>query len=190
MMIRSFLAFELPLEIKKGVSRVFAEIRGSIRNIRWVNVDNIHLTIVFMGNVSEDLIPPINEAVEKVCLRYGPFYISLSGLGAFPNTRRPRVVWLGLQGDTERMSFFKKALHKHIKPFGIKEEKRPFKPHLTLGRFRNPAPGDSSLDNFIAKYKDLSSPECQMDELILFKSDLNPGGAVYTKLKSWPLSGQ
>ncbi len=189
-MIRSFLAFELPLDIKRGVHRVLADIRGSIRNVRWVDADNIHLTVVFMGNIFEDLIPSINEAVEKVCLRYGSFEVSLSGLGAFPNSKRPRVIWLGLQGNTERMSIFKNSLHKQIKPFGIKEEKRPFKPHLTLGRFRNPTPGDSSLDNFIAKYKDLSSAECRMDELIFFKSDLKPGGAVYTKLKSWPLSGQ
>jgi 2'-5' RNA ligase len=189
-MIRSFLAFELPTDIKKIVAQVSKEIRQLTLNVRWVDVENIHLTIVFMGNINEQEIPHMSQAIEKVCLRYPPFHVSLKSLGAFPNTRRPRVIWLGLQGDTEKMSFFKKALQKHLKPFGIKEEKRSFKPHLTLGRFKNPGPVDSLLDNFIGTYKDLSGPECPLNELILFKSDLKPGGAEYTKLKTWSLSGR
>ncbi len=189
-MIRSFLAFELPLDIKDIIRRVSEELRQSALKVRWVNVENIHLTIVFMGNIHEQEIPFMNQAIEKVCQRYAPFQVSLTGLGAFPNTMRPRVIWAGLEGDTIKMSFFKKALQKHLKPFGIKEEKRSLKPHLTLGRFRNPGPVDSLLDNFIGTYKDLSGPECSLNELIFFKSDLRPGGAVYTKLGSWPLSGR
>jgi 2'-5' RNA ligase len=189
-MIRSFLAFELPGDIKSLVDRVSKDMRRSSLNVRWVNTDNIHLTVVFMGNIREQDIPAICQAVEKVCVRYGSFHIALTGLGAFPNAVRPRVIWLGLQGNIEKMSFFKKALQKHLQSFGVKEEKRAFRPHLTLGRFKSPGHIDSQLDNFIRAYKDLSSPECTLSDLILFKSDLKPGGAIYTKLKSWPLSGQ
>jgi 2'-5' RNA ligase len=187
--IRSFLAFELPKGIKSRVVRMSEDLRRSAMNVRWINTDNIHLTMVFLGNIQEQDIPAIHLAVEKVCIRYAPFHVALTGLGAFPNAGRPRVVWLGLRGDTEKMSYFKKALQKHLRPFGVKEEKRAFRPHLTLGRFKSPGHVDSQLDNFINAYKDLSSPTCTLTDLVLFRSDLNPGGAIYTKLRSWPLSG-
>jgi len=190
MMIRSFLAFELPLDIKKIVAQVSGEVGKSTLNVRWVKVDNIHLTVVFIGNINPDDIPDMGSMVQKVCLQYGPFDISLKGMGVFPNNRRPRVIWLGLHGDLERLSFFRDALQKHLRPFGVKEEKRRFRPHLTLGRFRKHKRGASQLDEFILTYKDLTGPVCHLNELILFRSDLKPGGAEHTKLKSWPLSGE
>ena len=190
MEIRSFLAFELPLDIKRIVARVSGEIRKSTLNVRWAEVDNIHLTVVFMGNIRTEEIKAIEEASKKACLKHAPFDISVKGMGSFPNKRNPRVIWLGLNGDLERMSYFRNALQKALKPFGIKEEKRRFTPHLTLGRFRKSNRAYFQLDEFILRYKDLESPVRSLKELILFQSDLKPGGAVYTKLESWPLSGE
>jgi len=189
MEIRSFLAFELPLEIKNIVARVSDELRRSTLAAKWVKVDNIHLTVVFMGNVREDDIPAIEEGVQDVCQTFGPFDASLKGMGCFPDKRKPRVLWLGLDGDLERMSLFRDGLQKHLKAFGIKEEKRKFRPHLTLARFRTPRRMDVKEDQILSKYEDLSSPVCTLGELILFKSDLKPSGAEYTKLRVWPLSG-
>jgi len=190
MMIRSFLAFELPLDIKETVARVSGEVKSSTLNVRWVKVDNIHLTVIFIGSINPDDISDIGSMVQKVCLQYGPFDISLKGMGVFPNNRRPRVIWLGLHGDLERLSFFRDALQKPLRPFGVKEEKRRFRPHLTLGRFRKHRRGDSQLDELMSNYRDLTGPICQLNELILFKSDLKPGGTEYTKLESWALSGE
>jgi 2'-5' RNA ligase len=190
MEIRSFLAFELPPYIKKNVAQVSGEIQKSGLNVRWIKVDNIHLTVVFMGNMDSEVLKAIGDDMMKVCARYGAFHISLNGMGFFPNRRRPRVIWLGLDGDLERMSHFRDDLQKQVIPFGVKEEKRPFKPHLTLGRFRKSRQTEIQLDEFLMKYGDLKSPVCPLDELILFKSDLKPGGALYTKLASWPLSGK
>lgn len=190
MEIRSFLAFELPLDIKRIVARVSGEFRESTLNVRWVQADNIHLTVVFMGNIKSEEIKAIGDVSQKVCLKYAPFDILLSGMGSFPNKRNPKIIWLGLSADLERMSHFRNALQKGLKPFGIKEEKRGFRPHLTLGRFRKFNRADSQWDEFILRYKDLESPVRPLNELVLFKSDLKPGGAVYTKLESWPLSGE
>ena len=189
MVIRSFLAFELPYNIKKMVRQVSEHIRRANLNVRWVNVDNIHLTVVFMGNIREEDIPAIKGQIRKACMEFGPFDIELNGLGVFPNVQRPRVLWLGLDGDIERMSSLKSALQELLKPFGIKEEKRSFRPHLTMGRFRKPNRGDSTLDNIISQYKDLDGPVCQLKELIMFKSELKREGAEYTKMESWPLPG-
>ena len=190
MKIRSFLAFELPLEIKRVVARVSDELRQSTLDAKWVKSDNIHLTVVFMGNIETDDIPAVGEEAKKVCLNHGAFDISLNGMGCFPNTRRPRVIWLGLDGDLERMSCFRDALQERLIPFGIKEEKRRFKPHLTLGRFRRPKRMDSEGLELLSGYEDLSSPVCPLKELALFKSDLKPGGARYTRLDVYPLSGR
>lgn len=189
MKIRSFLAFELPLEIKNIVARVSGELRQSTLNARWVKADNIHLTMVFMGNIETEDIPAIGKGVHDVCQTYHPFDISLNGIGCFPNKRNPRVLWLGLDGDLEQMSIFRDDLQRYLSDFGIKEEKRKFKPHLTLGRFRKPKRLNVQQDEALSKHEHVSSSVCSLEELILFKSDLKPGGAVYTKLEAWPLTG-
>ena len=88
------------------------------------------------------------------------------------------------------MAHFRDSLHKHLKAFGIKEEDRRFSPHLTLGRFRKGIRLQAGLDELLSRFQDLMSPTCAFTELILFKSDLKPGGAVYTRLNAWPLVGE
>jgi 2'-5' RNA ligase len=187
--IRSFLAFELPDEIKTIVTRVSEEIRKSSLAVRWVRPEFIHLTVVFMGDIESEQITPMGESLGAVCSQHSPFRISLKPMGCFPNTRNPRVIWLGLDGDLERMSRFRDDLQHALSPFGIKEEERAFRPHLTLGRFKKPGKRQTELDELLAKYKELSSPARTLSELVLFRSDLKPGGAVYTKMVSWAVSG-
>ena len=189
MKIRSFLAFELPLEVEAVVTRVSDELKQSSLDAKWVKPGNIHLTVVFMGDIETDEIPAIKEEVGKVCLTYGAFDISLKGLCCFPHTRKPRVIWVGLDGDLERMSLFRDALQERIIPFGIKEEKRRFKPHLTLGRFRKPKRTSSEELELLSRYGDVTSSAHSLTELVLFRSELKPGGARYTRLGVWPLSG-
>jgi 2'-5' RNA ligase len=189
MKIRSFLAFELPVEIKNIVARVSEELRQSTLNAKWVKVDNIHLTVVFMGNIETGDIPAIAQGVQEACQSFGPFDLALKGIGCFPNRRRPRVLWLGLDGDLEPMAEFRDGLLEHLTGFGVKEEKRKFKPHLTLARFRKPKKMDFKEEQLLSKYEDLSSAVCPLKELILFKSELKPTGALYTKVEAWPLTG-
>ncbi len=190
MKIRSFLAFELPLEIETVVTRVSDELKKSSLDAKWVKPGNIHLTVVFMGNVEVNEIPVIKEKIGEACLKYDAFDISLKGLGCFPHMRKPRVVWIGLDGDLERMSYFRDVLQECLVPFGIEEEKRGFKPHLTLGRFRKPRRASSEELELLSRYEDVTSPTCSLTELGLFKSELKPGGARYTRLGVWPLSGK
>ena len=190
MAIRSFLAFELPVDIKRIIVKVSEDVRQLPLNVRRVNVDNIHITTVFMGDVQEEQIGPIQDVVKDVCQGYGPFSIAIKGIGLFGSRRNPRVLWIGLDGAIDRMACFRDDLQKGLRPFGIKEETRRFKPHLTLGRFRKGAKTGTHLDDLLSKYHDLTSPECIIEELVLFKSDLRPGGAVYSRLNGWPLTGK
>ena len=136
MEIRSFLAFELPADVMSKMEKVSGQLKKTPLSVKWVNPKNIHLTVVFLGNIREDDLSEIEKSTGIVCSRYDSFEISLNGIGVFPNIRLPRVIWLGLDGDMERMSFFRDTLQKRLNPFGVKQEKRKFKPHLTLGRFR------------------------------------------------------
>jgi len=189
MEIRSFLAFELPPDIKGVISEVSRAGKALPLDLRWVKPDNNHLTMVFMGNVPEEKIQSIVETAKIVCAGFDPFDVSPGGLGFFGNRRHPRVLWMGLNGDIHRMGRFRDALQKGLKPFGIKTERRPFKPHMTLGRFKKGARPWPHLDDMISEYADLEGRTCSLGKLVLFKSDLTPGGAIYTKLGTWPLGG-
>ena len=185
--IRSFLAFELPPDIKREVARISVEVKKSGIEAGWVKPGNIHLTIVFMGDVNEKDIPAIISRIDNTVGEYEPFKISLGGMGVFPDVRKPRVLWLGLDGEIERLSSLRDDLQKPLEVYGIKQEKRAFRPHLTLGRFRKPVKDRDALEKIIDAYKDISGPDGKLDELILFKSELKPGGPVYTRIHSWPL---
>ena len=117
--IRSFLAFELPPDMKRIVTRVSGEMRQSSLDVKWVRVENMHLTMVFMGDINSKDMDAIGEEIKKVCLRYGPFDVSLHALGCFPHVRKPRVIWLGFDGDLNRMALFRDhlqdALNRQVK---------------------------------------------------------------------------
>jgi 2'-5' RNA ligase len=187
--IRSFLAFEQPAEIRDILVQVSAVLRKSRLDARWVKPENIHLTIHFLGNIRSESVQAMEEPIQKLCLTYAPFHISLRGMGCFPHSRNPRVLWIGLEGDLERMGRLRDSLQDRMRAFGVKEEKRPFKPHLTLGRFRSANRAHRELEDILAEYRDLTGPVSTLSKLVLFRSDLAPGGAVYTRLKSWPLTG-
>jgi 2'-5' RNA ligase len=149
MEIRSFLAFELPSDIRKEVFRISGEVKKSGLEAGWVKPGNIHLTVVFLGDINEKDIPAIIYSIDNVTCRYEAFDISLGGVGLFPDIRRPRVLWLGLDGETERLASLRDDLQKPLEAFGVKQEKRPFSPHLTLGRFRRPVKEKSLLKRYL-----------------------------------------
>ncbi len=187
--IRSFLAFELPKEIEEIVAQTSLEMRHYGLDVRWVRPANIHLTVVFMGDVDPDRLSAIEAALGPVCRGRSPFRVALKGTGVFPNRRRPNVIWIGLVGDLEEMSQFRDALQSQLASFGIQKEARIFKPHLTLGRFRRGSAPGGELDRALSRFADLESPVCVLKDLTLFRSDLKPVGPIYTRLKQWVLEG-
>jgi len=188
MAIRSFLAFELPADMRALLSTVSEAGRALPLNVRWVRPGNIHLTVVFLGSVQERDLGAVKETAGRICCAHAPFLIQVRGAGLFGSRRNPRVLWVGLAADTDRMSRFRDDLQSGLARFGVQAERRPFRPHLTLGRFRKGGPG-VGLNDFLGRHQDLNSPRHPLEELVLFKSDLRPEGAVYTRLDSWRLEG-
>jgi len=189
MEIRSFLAFELPPAMKQAISRVSGELRPLGLDVRWVKVDNIHLTVIFLGNVREADLGGIRDRVGAVCAEFGPFHATLDRVGFFGVRRDPRVLWVGLSGQLDRMARFRDTLQTGLRHFGVQEEKRPFRPHLTLGRFRTAAGWGAVADGVLERYQHVESPESVLRELTLFRSELKPGGAAYSSMGAWPLQG-
>jgi 2'-5' RNA ligase len=185
--IRSFLAFELPVEIREQIKVISKELKKTALPVRWVKVDNIHLTILFLGSVDEDTIGDIEEKVNVVVKGFSAFKTKLNAVGAFPHWKRPRVIWIGLNGDIGRLSNLRNKLLEELKVLGFMPEKRPFRPHLTLGRFKGPIDRGEDMKWILDRYRDINSDLYQLNELILYKSDLKPDGPVYTKMATWPL---
>ncbi len=185
--IRLFLAFELPPEIREQIEEISRDLRKSGLPARWVKVENIHLTIVFLGSIEENVVEDLKKTVGSVARGFTGATVKLSGVGVFPNSRKPRVLWIGLDGDREWLSRLRDKLQEALTVFGLREEKRPFQAHLTLGRFKDRLDNDEGLKTVLERYHDITSELYSLDELVLFKSDLKPSGPVYTKMASWPL---
>lgn len=185
--IRSFLALSLPTEMRGVIEGVLPDLCEASRDVKWVRPGSVHLTVVFLGSMPEETLAGVKQAAAAACTGFAPFRLAVKGTGFFPNPRRPRVVWLGLEGEIERMGALRNALQDHLAPFGIQRETRPFRPHLTLGRFRKHGRMSRSLEEAMARHQDVSSPNCELSELVLFKSDLRPTGAVHTALERFPL---
>ncbi len=119
--------------------------------------------------------------------RFSIFKTRLNGIGVFPNWRKPRVIWIGLGEEIKRLSNLREELQTELKVLGFNPEKRPFAPHLTIGRFKGLVDRDEELKSILDRYLDLSGDLQYLNELVLFKSDLKPDGPVYTKMASWQL---
>jgi len=185
--IRSFLAFELPLQIKEQLGEISKELQQSHLPVRWVKVENIHLTIVFLGSVTEETIAGVKLKAGSIAEKFSAFQIRLNGVGTFPNWRRPRVLWIGLDGEIGGLSDLRDELQGALEELGFRPENRPFRPHLTLGRFKGAVNRDEELKWILDKFHDISSDDDYLKELVLFKSDLRPAGPIYTKMAAWPL---
>jgi len=187
--IRAFIAVELDAELKATLAQVQAGLRDQVppRSVRWVRPDGIHLTLKFLGDTPPDKVEAIQAALARAAGEVEPFTFSVSGVGCFPDLRRPRVVWLGLHEPAGALTRLWKAIEAHVAPLGFPTEGRPFSPHLTLGRLNRDA---STADaRQVGQAVTASAPglaaihdEMAVRAVGLIKSDLRPGGAVYTRL--------
>ena len=182
--MRLFIAISLNSEIQRELSNLQKSLVSS-KGIRWVKPQNIHLTLNFLGEVDEQRISLIKEAIQRATRGVSPFSLSFGGLGAFPNLKAPRVIWVGLKSEKEVVSL-QQRLEKELSRIGFSPEKRKFQPHLTLGRVK-------FLENkkeFIKRMQELEqaslSSKLRVDKIELIESKLTPQGPIYSLLyKCW-----
>ena len=180
---RSFIAIELPDTIHEQLRKTILQLSPATRAVRWVAPENIHLTLKFLGDVDSSLIPKIQDALKREATRCPTFTFQVSGMGAFPNLRRPRVVWIGVQAPPE-IARLVQAVENATVPLGFPTEERSFSPHLTLGRVsQHASPNEvAALGALLARTAVGVLGETTVDSITLFRSDLRPTGAVYSPL--------
>jgi 2'-5' RNA ligase len=190
-MIRSFIAIDLPDSSKAALEELGQRLRRQVPHdsVRWSRVAGIHLTLQFLGDVAEGDLPGIKTALAAVGEQHAPFTFTIGGLGCFPNTRRPRVVWVGVQEETGALAALQRDVEKSLLPLGFKPEKRAFHPHLTLGRTRRDVrPADQRrLGELVSSAGVGELDRVHVASLRLMRSDLRPDGAIYTALAVFDL---
>ena len=185
--IRTFIAIELPDPLKASLVELQEELKERVpyRSVRWVQPQGIHLTLKFLGQTPVDQIERIAEALRSACAPLSSFTYTVGGLGCFPNLRRPRVVWVGVQEPTGTLSGLQRAIEDACEEFGFRRERRGFHPHLTLGRLRDRvSTGERRAVGEVVQTTEAASLSTLAAEGIsLIRSDLLPTGAVYTTLR-------
>jgi 2'-5' RNA ligase len=179
--IRAFIAIEIDPQIVRQISVVVTDLKFRIADIRWVSQTNFHLTLKFLGDIEENKIAPISQALELALRPFPRFTINAKGLGVFPDLRRPRVLWVGLEG--KKLLELASKIETALDPLGFLPEKRRFQPHLTIGRWRQ---FDRSLTKFgdvLEKWQGHEFGESTVAEVIFFQSELKREGAIHHRLK-------
>lgn len=186
--MRTFVAIELPERVKSAISELQQELKKSRADIRWVKPDNIHLTLKFLGDTDEKIIGNIVETVKEACSVYGRFDLGTKGVGVFPDMRAPRVLWVGIS-DNATLTGLQKSIEDELAALGFSPEKRRFRPHLTLGRFKSSF-GKEGLYDKIEEHKNLNLGSIEVKSIFLIKSELTPYGAEYTKIAGIDLKNE
>lgn len=184
--IRAFIAIQLP----PAAQNELGEINDSFANqiprgsVRWVKPHLMHLTLRFLGDTAESALPQIIEALNIVGKNHRHFSLYFDRLGCFPDCKRPRVIWAGLQGDLDKANSLKQALDEALQPLGWPLENRPFSPHITIGRIK-----DTKKISGMTWAAQLDKQLIGVKEIHLVQSKLTPGGPVYTIRHSSQLLG-
>lgn len=179
--IRTFIAVDLPQDIKMKLDRLIASFRADGTGVRWVRAENLHITLRFLGDIKEEAAPKLAENIKTNVYGFGKFDLSLSGLGGFPNLRRPRVIWVGAGFGKERLGELASAVDDACLASRFGRADKPFSSHLTIGRIKSPKKNEKILPK-IEKTSFETEP-FNINAVTIFKSDLSPAGPKYTPLE-------
>ena len=186
--VRAFVAIELPIEALAALARIQDRLRRSDGGTagRWVRREAIHLTLKFLGDVAEDSLPTVFDAVDRACATRSRFEIVLERLGCFPSARRPRVVWVGLRSEDGALAALQKAVEEGLTSLGFPRERRAFTPHLTLGRVRHGATRADveALGRTLATTQVGRLATMRVSSVHVIRSVLRPEGAIYSDLST------
>lgn len=175
--MRTFIAAEIPNDVKQVIGNYIDSIQGSFKDVKWVSPENLHLTIKFLGEVKESNLKSLNDCVAEVSSDFSPFIMGLSNIGFFPSHNNLRVIWIGADGGADNLLDIFQELENCLEKLGFDREARTFSSHLTIGR--------------VKRYKRIRRPEdlpefntvnFDVKSLSVIKSTLTPQGPIYEKL--------
>lgn len=185
--IRAFIAIEMTDAVRAALSAFLNELRPKEHPyVKWVDPTGVHLTLKFLGNIAPNQVASIEKAIVQGACDVPPFKLGLGQRGAFPNITRPRVIWVGLTGELERLGRLQAGIERALVPLGFPAESRPFSPHLTLGRLREGAsPVErKQIGDLVAASQSRATAAMEVVEVNLMRSTLTPQGALYSRIAS------
>jgi len=179
--MRTFLAIDLKPEIKKNISQFIQKLESHSPNARWVKNQGMHLTLKFVGEITDDKAREIRSVLMDLSLRHERFPMKLLGTGTFPpRSRHPRILWVGIE-ESQKLMSVQNEVESMLEKLSISREKRRFHPHLTLGRVRSSHNIAPVLEE-LSENRDTEFGSMEVEEITFFKSTLNPTGAEYSAL--------
>jgi len=190
--VRSFVAIELSEPARQALTALQGDLAAKLpqQSIRWIAPESLHVTLQFLGDVPHQKIAAIIEALRNICADIPRFSFDLVGLGMFPDSRRPRIVWVGVYEPQGTLVTLHRKVGEALSPLGFPPEERSFTPHLTIGRAsRHATPADLRMAGEQITKQDIGLIESvPVEHIVLMKSDLRPSGAVYTPQAILPLA--
>jgi 2'-5' RNA ligase len=178
--IRTFIAIETGKAVRDRIIALQETLARTGAQVNWVERDNIHLTLLFLGEVDDRTLPELCRAVSENTCKHSPFAMSIETVGCFPNPRRPRVVWVGVGAGVQEVCSLHDDLEESLLELGCyRREERKYTPHLTLGRIKSDRPAES-LAMAIASHSTWKAGTTTVTEVLVMSSQLTPDGPVYT----------
>jgi 2'-5' RNA ligase len=187
--LRTFVAVEIPLEVRDRARRVIATLDTTAAKVKWVEPENLHWTLKFLGEVDIVETPAVCEAVRRAAEPLASFDLGVWGVGAFPDIARPRTIWLGVDEGSEAMIELHDAIEFELSKLGYRPENRRFRPHLTIGRVRQSPEGIAELGALIEQHAEFDGGVAMVDEVVVFSSKLHRDGPTYEPLSHVELRG-
>ncbi|MFA5146369.1 MAG: RNA 2',3'-cyclic phosphodiesterase [Candidatus Omnitrophota bacterium] len=182
--MRTFIAIEISDDICGALAQIQSRLKYAGADVKWVEPRNIHLTLKFLGEITEEKAGKIKSILDDIGSRTKPFEINLKEIGAFPRIESPRVIWVGLDKGAKESVELAGRIDDELSNIGFAKESRPFAAHLTLGRVKSPKNKEVLKEKVMSSGSfQLSAISCQLiKSIVLFKSTLTPHGSIYTKL--------
>jgi len=180
--MRLFVALNLSDEVRTAIAKFSEELRMGFLSARWTRTEGIHVTLKFIGEVPEERVTQIENALSSVNSAT-PVEMNFRGAGFFPDERRPRVLWIGIDG-TPNLAEIAAQIERQLEPLGVARESREFKPHLTLARISE-SRGIEKLRDALRKHGPIDFGTVRTNEMNLYQSELGRDGAKYTRLKTF-----
>lgn len=189
--MRLFIAIDLSDQMRAALQLQMDRLNSIVgnRQARWLDPAGIHLTLKFLGETPSDRMNAISGLLQRIATQYSPFAMNAGSFGCFPSWKKPSVLWIGVDEPTHTLAKLRNALEEALHALGHPQEARAFRPHLTIGRIRKGIARAemNELVNQLEKVQiDLVGRQ-EVSEFCLFRSELHPHGAVYTKLGVYPL---
>ncbi|MCX7935108.1 MAG: RNA 2',3'-cyclic phosphodiesterase [Planctomycetota bacterium] len=186
-MIRTFIGVEIDADVREALAAAMRRLRSAAPAAKWVRVENLHLTFKFLGEVSPADLEQVFAAARQAAAEFASFELEISGLGCFPNERYPRVVWAGCGEGRAQAAALAQRLEDSFAALGYERERRPFSPHLTLARLRDPRDG-RDLAAALAAEGEPHFGCTSAEEIVVFMSELRKTGPVYSPMCRIPLA--